>query len=268
VKAICRIRPQPHYRRDAFEKGLTKVGYRIVEHARPESAADLLILWNRMGQDERDADEWESDGGTVIVCENGYMGRDENGHQLYAMSVHGHNGSGWFPVGDGDRFGALGIELKPWCSNHGGHVLLCAQRGIGSQLMASPRRWDIDTAARVRAMGFKHVRVRQHPGRVPVTQPLPSLDQDLEEALACLIWSSASGVRALQRGIPVAFTAPHWVASGAAGRGLAGLQRLVQDDDSRLKTMQTVAWGQRTISEIESGEPFDTLVKSARRAAA
>jgi len=267
VKAICRIRPQPHYRRDAFEKGLAKAGYTLVERTRPTSAADLLVIWNRMGPDERDAAEWEAQGGTVIVCENGYMGRDENGHQLYAMSVHGHNGSGWFPIGDGDRFAALRIELQPWRSNPNGHVLLCAQRGIGSQLMASPRRWDIDTAARVRAMGFKHVRVRQHPGRVPVTQPQPKLEDDLAGAFACVIWSSASGVRALQLGIPVAYTAPHWVAAGAAGRGLGGLERPVQDDAARLKTLQDVAWGQRTIAEIESGEPFVTLREHDRRAA-
>lgn len=256
MKAVCRIRTQPHYRRDAFVTGLAKAGYLVVERARPTSPADLLVLWNRMGQDERDAAEWERDGGTVIVCENGYMGKDADGHQLYAISMHGHNGSGWFPVGEGDRFEALGIKLQPWRSNPDGHLLLCAQRGIGSALMASPRRWDVDTAARVRAMGFKHVKTRQHPGRVP---PTTTLEQDLVGARACVIWSSASGVRALQLGVPVVYTAPHWVAAGAAARGLDGLNKLVQDDEARLATLRFVAWGQRSIAEIESGEPFVTF---------
>jgi hypothetical protein len=254
VRAACLIRKDPHYRRQAFEAGLERAGYAVGEFGLPKKRDDLLVIWNRQGADEMRADEWEQCGGTVIVCENGYFGRDANGHQLYAMSMHGHNGSGWFHVGDTDRFSPLGIELKPW--RDGDHPLICAQRGIGSARMASPTRWEIRTHERLRAMGVTNVAVRDHPGKVP---PKTTLDQDLENVSVCVIWSSASGLRALQLGVPVTYCAPHWIGEEAATRGLDGIAKPMRDDAARRRAMHRAAWGQRTIAEIESGEPFVTM---------
>lgn len=238
--------------------GLLATGYSVGEHAHPRKREDLLVIWNRQSHDETLADDWEQRGGTVVVCENGYFGRDATGNQLYAIAVHGHNGSGWFHVGEEDRFTPLGIELRPWRVDGSGHVLVCGQRGIGSARMASPKRWEIDSAKRLRLMGFKDVRIRQHPGRAPAKT---TLDQDLEGARACVIWSSSSGFRALQLGIPVVFGAPHWVGAAGASKGLGGVERLVMNDESRLRAMHVASWGQRTLAEIETGEPFRTILE-------
>lgn len=262
MRAVCTIRLEPHYRRQAFVNGLQAAGYTLAEFVKPAGRDDLLVLWNRQGADEMRANEWEAAGGTVLVCENGYCGRDANDHQLYAISVHGHNGSGWFPEGGGERFEQLGVALKPWRSNPDGHVLVCAQRGIGSRLMASPPRWEVNMAKRLAAMRMKF-KVRLHPGR---TAPTTTLEQDLEGARACLIWSSASGLRALQLGVPVAFTAPRWIASGAASRELRGLESLVMDDDLRLQAFQRLAWAQWKVEEIESGEPFVRIRENLEQA--
>ena len=103
--AACMIRDLPHYRRDAFVRGLQAAGKRIVPSvgAAPKSLDDWLVIWNRYGEGERLADLWESRGGTVLVCENGYLGTDSEGRQLYAIAIHGHNGSGRWFVGDEDR---------------------------------------------------------------------------------------------------------------------------------------------------------------------
>lgn len=247
---------EPHYRRQAFVKGLERAGYTVGETARPADARDLLVIWNRQGPDELRANEWEQRGGTVVVAENGYFGRDADGRQLYAISVHGHNGSGWFHQGDGDRFTPLCIELAPW--RQSGPPLVCAQRGIGSARMASPRQWDQKTVSTLRRMGFAKARVRQHPGRYKVTTPL---DQDLAGAGVCVIWSSAAGLRALQLGVPVVYTAPHWIGAEAASRGLGTVLAPLRDDAARLRAMRHAAWGQRTVAEIESGEPFATILE-------
>lgn len=249
--AICSIRPDPHYRREAFVKGLTKIGYRLVTKGRPTAKSDWLVLWNRQGAAEAMANTWEACGGTVIVVENGYIGRDAKGHQLYAIAVHGHNGSGWFPVGEPGRFDALGVELKPWHPDKG-PILICGQRGIGAKGMASPRGWEEKVSRRVKGMNLVP-RVRRHPGLVRHTR---TLAQDLSDASHCLIWSSTSGVQALAMGVPVSYAAPHWIASGAARRGLEGLQNPLRDDEARLGAMRRLAWAQWTIQEIESGEPF------------
>lgn len=251
--ALCTIRKEPHYRRGAFDEGLKRAGYKLVDRGRPESKADLLVIWNRQGAQEATANTWEACGGTVLVCENGYIGRDDQGRQFYAMAAHGHNGSGWFPVGAEDRFSALGIDLAPWRTD--GYELICGQRGIGSKEMASPRGWETKIGNRIRATA-KVVKVRKHPGHEP---PKTTLEQDLAGAKRCVIWSSSSGVKALTMGVPVVYDAPHWICAQGATRWPSGFDVPLLDDAARLAAMRFMAWGQRSVAEIETGEPFVTM---------
>jgi hypothetical protein len=262
VIASIVIRSQPCYRRDAFESGLRRAGYRIAPGARPQSPRDLLVAWNRYGASEHLADSWERMGGSVLVCENGYAGKDAMGRQYYAISVHGHNGSGWFPVGEEDRFSALGIELKPW-RHDGDYLLVCGQRGVGSREMASPLGWHSEVSARI-GKRFP-TRVRPHPGR---HAPLTSLASDLAPAWACAIWSSSCGVEALAEGVPVFYAAPYWICQEAAQRlpeQGSILPLPLMDDEARLAAMRRMAWGQRSIAEIESGEVFARIGSSIER---
>jgi hypothetical protein len=237
--AVLKIRKEPHYRRAAFESGLKRLGYALFELSRgPLNRDDLLIIWNKKrGIEENEANAWEERGGTVIVAENGYLQRVDK--SMYALSTHGHNGSGWYPIGDEDRFTPLGFELKPWQDNKDGHWLVCGQRGIGSALMASPPMWAEKTVKKLTALGLK-ARLRQHPGNFVAKVPL---DQDLKGAKMCAIWSSGSGVRALVEGIPVQHSAPHWICAGAG-------------PECREEVMNRMAHGQWRHEEIATGEPF------------
>ena len=164
MRALCLIRREPHYRSDAFLTGLRRVGFEIcTKQFHPKGPTDWLCLWNKKrGAEETMADDWERRGGTVIVTENGYLQKVDKTY--YAISVHGHNGSGWFPVGDEDRFSKLGFALKPWRTfNLNGYRLVCGQRSIGSSLMASPPQWAEKKAAELSHRGFT-VRLRAHPG--------------------------------------------------------------------------------------------------------
>lgn len=252
MKASCFIREQPHYRRDAFLTGLKRAGYDVGPHPRPESKADLLVIWNRYGSFEMRADAWERAGGTVIVAENGYIGADAHNHQLYAMSAHGHNGSGWFPIGAEDRFKPLNVDVQPWQQNEDGHLLICGQRGIGSRSMASPPDWHVHTQ---RALAEHKTKVRLHPGNHEAVVPLKD---DLAGARACVVWSSSSGVKALVSGIPVVYAAPFWICEGAAVK-LGNFKRdliLLRDDHAREIALQRMAWAQWRVDEIATGEPF------------
>lgn len=252
--AVLQIRRMPHYRRDAFEVGLRKNGYAIVTAGKPTGPDDLLVIWNRYGPTETQADAWERAGGTVLVCENGYIGKDPHGRQYYAISARGHNGSGFWPIGNEDRWSLLGIPLQPWVSRPEGYALICGQRGIGSKEMASPPYWHVHADRYVKA--FMPTKVRLHPGNQP---PKTTLEDDLAGARLCVIWSSASGVRALTLGIPVVYDAPHWICSNGAMRmrDLANPKlNVVGHDDSREIAMRAMAHAQWSIEEIESGEPF------------
>jgi len=261
--AVNTIRQEPHYRRAAFDTGLQKLGYTMVPvGARPKGRHDLLLVWNLNPPNEGHAIDWEGAGGSVLVCENGYLGKDANGHQLYAISVHGHNGSGWFPVGSEDRFARLGIELKPWRAD-AGYILVCGQRGIGSRQMASPPGWEDRVAKSLKGMGQSDLKLRRHPGRYT---PETTLEQDLAGARLCLIWSSSSGVTALTQGVPVVYCAPHWICAGAATRGLETLSTLCASDESRSTAMRRMAYGQWTVAEIEAGEPFKAILAELEHA--
>jgi len=245
-RVVMQIREQPTYRRDAFVNGLKRLGYTQFDDYRcgrgfPSGPDDLLVLWNlHRGPDESYAKAWEAKGGTVLVCENGYLQRQDKTY--YAISVHGHNGSGWFPAGDGaERFARLGFELKPQRTDAvtGGCILVRGQRGIGSALMASPPHWHVKHAARLRAKGMKDVVEYAHPGD---KRKLESDAKQLARASWVHIWSSAIGVRALVEGIPVEFHAPKWICAGwRAGREVA---------------LHNMACGQWHHDEIASGEPF------------
>jgi hypothetical protein len=254
--AVNTIRAEPHYRRAAFDAGLESAGYQLRAGGEPKTRADVILLWNLHGGNELRAREWEAKGGTVLVCENGYIGRDAAGQQLYAIGVHGHNGSGWFPVGDDDRFAPLGIQLAPWRESDG-YILVCGQRGIGSRQMASPPQWEDRTRLTLKERGETAIHVRRHPGRQP---PHTTLEEDLAGARACVVWSSASGVKALTLGIPVVYCAPHWICAGAAGQSLGMVNEPVRDDALRLSAMRRMAHAQWTVAEIEAGEPFRRIL--------
>src|SRR5262245_61646173 len=113
---VMLMRKDTHYRSDAFKAGLERHGYHVVpQGAAPIGPNTVLVLWNRKaGTEDRMAASYERGGAKVIIAENGYIGQDSAGQQLYAMALSGHNGSGKWFVGNVDRFARLGVELKPW----------------------------------------------------------------------------------------------------------------------------------------------------------
>ncbi|MEO6588953.1 MAG: hypothetical protein ABIP06_06465 [Pyrinomonadaceae bacterium] len=244
MRAVCLIRKEPYYRKQAFEQGLKRVGFDVVPSAAAEGPEDWLVIWNRQGQNETIADNWERTGGTVIVAENGYLQKVDKTH--YAISVHGHNGSGWFPVGDEDRFSALGFPLQPPKTNVDGHWLICGQRGVGSREMRSPPGWGEALASKFKRAGLRY-KLRQHPGQLPPRVPL--LD-DLKGALAVAIWSSAAGVRALVEGYEVRHHAPHWICEGP-------------EREAALHRMSHNQWHH---DEIATGEPFARIIEHRKEA--
>lgn len=255
--AINTIRPEPHYRRAAFDAGLKRLGYHVGSKGKPTSKDDMLVLWNLHGNNEQMARDWEAKGGSVLVCENGYIGRDAAGQQLFAISVHGHNGSGWFPAGDGQRFAQLGIELQPFVDS-GDYVLVCGQRGIGARRMASPPQWEDKVARQVQLLGHK-VKIRRHPGR---NTPTTTLEEDLLGAKLCIVWSSASGVKAMALGVPTVYCAPSWICAAGAGHGVEAVDKPVLDEHRRLLAMENMANGQWTVAEIEAGLPFVRILEN------
>jgi hypothetical protein len=258
--AYCCLKKHADARHDVFMAGLRAAGYATEEGfprcpVRPD---DIMIMWNRKGEYERHADLFEGMGGKVLVAENGYIGKDANGHQHYALAIHGHNGSGlWYSNGP-DRFRALGLELKPWRTD-GRHILVCPNRFIAPKWFLMPSDWERTTVAALRRLTDRPIRVRPHPGHWKRLTEHPSigLARDLENAWACVIWSSSAGLHALVNGIPVIRTGPFWVAAGADGTDLAAIENPPMPD--RVPVFECIACAQWSLAEIASGLPFRVL---------
>ena len=259
--AYCKIRPLPHYRREAFVNGLQAAGYTIDNEypTRKPGPGDVLVIWNRYGEGEAVADKWEKLGGLVFVAENGYVGLDAAGVQYYALSISQHNGAGPIPTGDGSRWEKLGIQLKPF-REAGNQIVIRGQRGIGSRLMASPQDWHKRLAAALTKTTKRPVKVLDHPGK-PACDPevVEWLCKNFENAHACVVWSSGAAIRALIEGVPAFYDAPHWICQAAALKWGADLEAPKRDEAARLRALQRMAWGQWTVEELTTGEPFVRL---------
>lgn len=259
-RAVCMIRKDPHYRREAFERGLERAGFVLQGDGIEPDEGDALLVWNLSGHAGMLAEQWHGRGALVFVAENGYIGTDANGVQRYALARNAHNGAGSWHVGGGERWDALGIELKPWHTD-GSTIVIRGQRGIGSREMASPPQWHEKASRDLRRLWPDRMQIiQQHPGK-PANDPQVAADilEALRNAWALCIWSSAAGVRALIEGVPVFYDAPHWICEGAAVHRIGNLDHPKRDDDARLRAMQRMAWAQWTIDEISSGEPFVLL---------
>ena len=282
MKAWCLIRPQPCYRREAFAAGLQAAGYGV-QFRQPDRGApgDVLLLWNRYNSHHDLATRFEKDGGTVLVAENGYIGRGGSApkfdvhpggpqpHHYYAIGIGYHNDMLRVPAPGAhteafcSRWPALEVNLKPLRAA-GEHILICPNRSFGPPERAMHPDWAERCAARLRTLTQRPIRIRRHPGN---DQPKRELAEDLKGAWAVAIWSSGAGVHALVAGIPVLCEAPFWIAKHAALSKPETVASLDGDDKDaerlrriwhglREHAMWRMSWGQWTCDEIERGEPF------------
>lgn len=268
MRVDLRIRKEPAYRREAFERGLRAIGFKVENNFQPIEPSDWLVVWNKKqttggaphSGSEAECDEWERRGGTVIVCENGYLAQVDKTY--YAISVHGHNGSGWFPQLDDDRFSKLGFTLKLRPIDSGKQIVVRGQRGIGSKLMASPANWARMTAAQIRQTGSPlPVTVYDHPGDKGKYERDVAM---LRDAHSLVVWSSAMGVRALVEGVPLMRMAPHWVCANAVPRATTigpVYPTCMPTIDERRDALDHMAHGQWHFDEIASGEPFARIIE-------
>lgn len=257
-RALITIKAAPHYRREAFEAGFKACGFTLVKRLDDPKPGDALVLWNLLPSTERAAEVFRKAGAAVIIAENGYL-TPPGQTGMYAISRNRHNGAGTFPVGDDSRWRALGVPLKPWRAD-GKHILVTAQRGIGDREMASPHGWHQKIAEKLQRVTRRPIVVRPHPGVHGRGRPLAD---DLRDAWAVVIWSSACGVKALVEGIPVWYAAPHWICASAATRFTRpeDIEEACIDDNARLQALERMAWGQWTHQEIATGKPLQGVLE-------
>lgn len=216
-------------RKEALVAGLRARGFAVREGIPTSRGAadDVFVTWNRFGEAERAAREFERAGRAVIVLENASWAGLVPGHWLHVAPSR-HNTAGLHRDGGPQRWDALGVALEAW-REEGGETVALAQRGIGSPPTAMPKDWP----ARQRC------RVRRHPGKGAHAD---DLRRDLARCSRVRTWGSGAAVLALAWGIRVESDMPRWIAA--------------QDntDAGRLAMFRRLAWAQWRLEEIASGE--------------
>ncbi len=258
MRACVLIRSEPHYRREAFVAGLAALGYQVhTDVPREPTADDVLVIWNRYGAMHQVATAFEQRGCRVIVAENGYVGVNRDNRRIYAMALHAHNGRGDWPDGSADRWRSLGIDVQTWRQD-GRHVLVAPNRNFGMPGAIMPGDWAEKTAAALRRITDREVRIRWHPGN---GLPAVPLADDLRDAWAVVIWSSSVGVEALVAGIPVVCCAPWWICKAATSDELWQFGEL-PGYGVRQRSLQRLAWAQWSVEEIADGTAYRHLLRA------
>jgi hypothetical protein len=245
VRAVVNLKDSPNYRRHAFENGLKANGYTVVSSIARPTPDDVVIVWNRYGQSDNLAKQFESAGANVLVAENGYMGKSHAGNVWYALSRDQHNGAGRWPCSNGDRYRYYGQELKPY-RNVGKEVVALPQRGIGPAGVAMPNGWELNLPVKCRT--------RMHPG---VRDCVPLLD-DLKSAIYVITWGSGAAIKAMAEGIPVFYEFKNWIAKDGATHISKANFEIPQKPD-RQKAFEKIYDAMWTLDEIESGEAIGKL---------
>lgn len=267
--AYCLIRPQVHYRKDAFLAGLKRIGCSKVSEDKRDlrtiSEDDLLVIWNRYGENHSLACSFEEAGASVIVAENGYLAEGggvpkfdsiDPQNRYYALALRGHNGSGVAPYGSQQRWDSLKVSLKEWKSG-GEHILLCPNRSFGRPDMVMPFDWAERTTAEIKRYSNRPIKLRPHPMNAPPATPLSA---DLRNAWAMVIWSSSTGVHSLIEGVPVFQCGPYFVCTAATSRNIKMIENPAMDEDRRISSMLALAGAQWKVSEIASGEALSAVL--------
>lgn len=242
-----------HYRRESFIEGFSRLGYepRIYDHHQPQKD-DVLVLWNRYRRDELRAKQYEDVGARIMIVENAWLGPEDKDQHWFALSMHHHN-LAW-RVGNGQRWDAMNIPIKPW-REAGEVLLLLPQRGMGEEGIAQPKDWYPRTVGKLHMVTKRPIRVRTHPG----LRPHP--DIDFTNIWACITWASGAALKAIVAGIPVFYELENWIGGEAAVRGFDDLEKPFLGD--RLPMLRQLAWRMWTAEEIATGYPLECLLSQS-----
>ena len=243
---------------------------------------DILIIWNRHIDQDALALQFENKGAKVFVLENPYLStKDEE--SWVSVGLGYHNNLKYAPklLDSGERFKSFGLDIKPWRKD-GKHILYTTQakmynqKGLGWKDYATPAGSDEDIIQKIRKLTERKIVFRLHPKSKDYT-PLRrsigrtvsvsnaeaigrcSIQSDLKNAWATVVWTSNSATDSLLAGIPVFIIGPGVYMKSVCHMGLNFIEN-PKLPDGRLDLFNRMAWAQYSVNEVRSGFMFDCLL--------
>ncbi len=231
-----------NHKEDLFSKGFKALGFQVTkDNGVDPKPTDILLVWNVTSRNKPTRDKFKRAGARILVAENGYIGKDNNGNKLLALAWDGHAGEGIWNIGDYPRYLDHNFDILPW--KDGKNIVILAQRGIGN---AKDVSWARQIALELKKKTDKPIIIREHKGR-----DNPPLEPVLDNAYCCVTWSSGAAIKAIAYGVPVFYSMPNWIGAKAAFYGL-DIDNPCKGD--RIEMFHRLGWAQWTRAEIESGE--------------
>lgn len=207
-----------------------------------------------------------AEGHKVLVMERGYLGDRFSYTSLGWNGLNGHAEFPVYPDDKGERFGRLGLTVKPW-KERGENILLLGQVPRDASLKGMNMVPFYEEWAKVAGSAYGlPVVFRPHPDLAKkgirqnvrgVDKSVGSLAEAFDKCLFCITYNSNSAVDAVLNGVPVVAMDAGTMAYSMASPNLKG--PLVKPD--RTKWLHQLAYTQWTIEEIRSGLPLKKLLE-------
>ncbi len=238
---------------------------------------DILFLWNRHMNQDIIAKEFEKVGAKVIILENPYL--QIKNHVSVGIS-YPNNRNYAIPCKDsGERFKAFNMPIKEW-NKTGKHILIPTQAkqfdgiGLGFSNNKQPQGWDSKIIKELQTLTKKPIMFRKHPNskrriqkdynrilkNIEVSQLDKSINNDLKNAWATVVYTSNAATESLLNGVPVFLTGPTSFLKECCNLKLKDINS-PNYPDNRPEVFKHMAWNQYSLDEIRSGFLFDILLK-------
>lgn len=148
-------------------------------------------------------------------------------------------------------FDKLGLSLKPWNSNKGNCILICAQRDGGwSMGGVAVFQWVVETINKIRKFSDRHIVVRFHPGDREYKKHVIRLNR-----LGLKNVSVSLNQHDIREDFKNTYAVVNYNSSPAVASVIEGIYTFVLDPEkSQAKDVTSV-----NLSEIESPKTFDRI---------
>ena len=253
---------------DAFEKGATSCGFKIVD-----TNEDISVIWSVLWQGRMAKNQWVYNkakelGRPVIIIEVGTLIRG----QTWKISVNNINANGIFNFENLDinRVDRLNVKLQPIKVNPKPEILIALQHQQSLQWQGQPEieQWTNATIANLKLHTDRSIIVRPHP-RNPIKRPITGAQIEIPKKVIgtydnfdinynfhCVInHNSGPAVQSVIAGTPVICDQSSLAAEMSGKISDIENIKLPNRDQWFLKLCHT-EW---TIDEIASGAPLDRL---------